>query len=222
MSLLLHINTALGKAITGISRGNEIMAMRENDIQKDHSAFLQPAIKDMVLETGIPLKQIDAVTVINGPGSYTGLRVGLSAAKGICFSLQKPLITISTLEWMAVPFKDNSYTAICPLIDARRMEVFTATYDRNLICVSPPQALILDENSFDEWLEKGTVIFTGNATQKLAKTITSHVNARVSETESSLPEQVILGTRAYTNKEFSGIIYTEPFYLKAFFSPNMH
>jgi tRNA threonylcarbamoyladenosine biosynthesis protein TsaB len=222
MSLLLHINTALGKAITGISRGNEIMAMRENDVQKDHSAFLQPAIKEMVLETGISLTQIDAVTVINGPGSYTGLRVGLSAAKGICYSLQKPLIAISTLEWMAVPFKDNSYTAICSLIDARRMEVFTATYDRNLICISPPQALILDENSFAEWLEKGTIIFTGNAIKKLHKTITSHVNARISESEASLGEQVILGTRAYANKEFAGLAYTEPFYLKAFFSTNMH
>ena len=220
MSMLLHINTALGKAITGISKDNAIIAVRENAIQKDHAAFLQPAIKEMVLDTGIALKDIDGVTVINGPGSYTGLRVGLSAAKGICFSLQKPLITLSTLEWMAFPFKDNSYNAICPLIDARRMEVFTAMYDRNLKCISPPQALILDETSFHTWLEKGTVLFTGNAASKLPKSVASHSNAMTSETESALCEQVALGTKAFENKAFSDLAYSEPFYLKAFFSAN--
>jgi len=220
MSMLLHINTALGKAITGISKENAIIAVRENAIQKDHAAFLQPAIQEMVLDTGIALKDIDGVSVINGPGSYTGLRVGLSAAKGICFSLQKPLITLSTLEWMAFPFKDNSYDVICPLIDARRMEVFTAMYDRNLKCISPPQAMILDENSFLPWLENGTVLFTGNAASKLPITATSHANARMGETESALFEQVILGNKAYENKEFSDLAYSEPFYLKAFFSAN--
>ena len=220
MSLLLHINTALGNAMTGFSRDNEIIASRENASQKDHASFLQPAIAEMAREAGIKLADINAVTVVNGPGSYTGLRVGLSAAKGICFSLRKPLITISTLEWMALPFRDNSYDFICPVIDARRMEVFTATYDRNLTCISLPSALILDENSFTEWLEKGTVLFTGNAVAKMPEILTRHANAVISRYEPSLAEQVMLGTQAYDRKMYSDLAYTEPFYIKPFFSGN--
>jgi len=218
MNLLLHINTAMGIAMTGISRDNVIIASRENASQKDHASFLQPAISEMARETGIKMDEIDGVTVVNGPGSYTGLRVGLSAAKGICFSLSKPLITISTLEWMALPFKDNSYDYICPVIDARRMEVFTATYDRNLQCVSPPSALILDENSFAEWLEKGTVLFTGNAVAKMPESLTSNANAVISKIDSTLAEQVFLGAIAYDKKEYADLAYAEPFYIKPFFS----
>jgi tRNA threonylcarbamoyladenosine biosynthesis protein TsaB len=196
MSLLLHINTALGNAITGISRDSEILASRENANQKEHSTFLQPAIREMLEESGTDLSKIDAVTVINGPGSYTGLRVGLSAAKGICFSLGKPLIAISTLEWMATPFKFSDFDVICPVIDARRMEIFTAMYDRNLVCISPPDSLILENDSFSEWLESGTVLFTGNATGKLPQTIVSHRNARITDLETSLRDQVNLGVQA--------------------------
>ncbi len=167
---------------------------------------------------GKDIRDIAGVTVVNGPGSYTGLRVGLSAAKGICFSLQIPLVTISTLEWMAFPFKDNSYDFICPMIDARRMEIFTATYDRNLLCVSPPHALILDDNSFAEWLDEGKVIFTGNAVGKIPETLASRTNAAISKIASTLHEHVILGTNAYEKKQFSDLAYAEPFYIKEFFT----
>ncbi len=220
MSMILHINTALGKAITGISSDMNIIAVKENSIQKDHASFLQPAIREMLSETGLKLSELDAVAVVNGPGSYTGLRVGLSAAKGICFALQKPLITLSTLEWMAIAFRFSVYDFICPLIDARRMEVFTATYDRNLSCVSPPVPKIIDESSFHELLDLGTVLFTGNATGKLPETLTSKANAIVSGHESSLLEQVILATEAYDNNAFADLAYSEPFYGKDFFSPH--
>jgi tRNA threonylcarbamoyladenosine biosynthesis protein TsaB len=219
MSLLLHINTALGIAITGISDGTEILASRENANQKEHSSFLQPAIREMLEVTGIELSKIDAVTVVNGPGSYTGLRVGLAAAKGICFSLQKPLIAISTLEWMAAPYKFSECDAICPVIDARRMEIFTAMYDRNLSCISEPGSMILDNDSFSNWLESGTVLFTGNATGKLPQTVVSHRNARITDLGSTLQEQVILGVQSFEKKAFSDLAYTEPFYIKAFYSP---
>jgi tRNA threonylcarbamoyladenosine biosynthesis protein TsaB len=219
MSLILHINTALDKAIVGLSRNNEIVACRENDVQKDHSSFLQPAILEVLNEAGFNIKDIDAVTVINGPGSYTGLRVGLSAAKGICFSLQKPLITLSTLEWLALPFTGTDPIFICPLIDARRMEVFTATYDRNLYCLSAPEALILDENSFAGLLSEGPVLFTGDGAAKLPKTVSEHPNARVHAGNASLKEQLILGEKAYIGAVFADIAYSEPFYLKAFYTP---
>jgi len=219
MICLLHINTALGKAMVAISRDNELLSYRENAVQKDHSSFLQPAIRELLNDTGLSLGDMDAVTVINGPGSYTGLRVGLSAAKGICFSLQKPMITLSTLEWIAMPFKGTDETFICPLIDARRMEVFTATYDRNMNCVSSPEALILGEQSFTEILGKGRVIFTGDGAGKLPEMISGHPNARVCDNRSSINEQILLGEMAYKKAEFADIAYSEPFYLKAFYTP---
>jgi tRNA threonylcarbamoyladenosine biosynthesis protein TsaB len=218
MSLLLHINTSLGKAITGLSNGKDIVAWRENSVQKDHSSFLQPAIQDILSEAGVGINDIAAVTVINGPGSYTGLRVGLSAAKGICFAMQKPLITISTLKWLALPFTKFNTTFICPLIDARRMEVFTATYDRKLLCITSPEALILSEHSFARILENDRVLFTGNGAKKLSKTISEHPNAWVIDGESSIEEQAVLGEIAYGLAEFADIAYAEPFYLKAFYS----
>ena len=218
MSLLLHINTALENAIIGISKGDNIIAQRENAHQKEHSSFLQPAIREMMTEAGLQMQDIDAVTVVNGPGSYTGLRVGLSAAKGICFALNKPLITISTLEWMAFPFRDSGYAYICPLIDARRMEVFTAMYDRSMKCLSSSHAMILDNNSFREWVEKDLVLFTGNAIDKLPETLTSHENAVINRNEPSLLDQVILGTLATEKKGYADLAYSEPFYVKAFYS----
>jgi tRNA threonylcarbamoyladenosine biosynthesis protein TsaB len=119
---------------------------------------------------------------------------------------------------MAFPFKDSSYDFICPVIDARRMEVFTATYDRKLTCVSQARSLILDNNSFSEWLEYGQVLFTGNAIGKLPETLTSHANAVIIKNEPSLPEQVTMGVEAYEKKMFSDLAYTEPFYGKEFFS----
>jgi tRNA threonylcarbamoyladenosine biosynthesis protein TsaB len=104
MSYLLHINTALEKAHIGLSDGEKVIAARESAVQKEHGSFLQPAIKEICDESGISLNKIAAVSVVNGPGSYTGLRVGLAAAKGICFALDKPLICLSTLEWLAHPF----------------------------------------------------------------------------------------------------------------------
>ena len=219
MICLLHINTALGRAMVAISRDNERLAYRENAVQKDHSSFLQPAIRDLLNDTGMSLKDMDAVTVINGPGSYTGLRVGLSAAKGICFSLQKPMINLSTLDWLAMPFKGTDETYICPLIDARRMEVFTATYDRNLNYITSPEALILGEQSFGEILDKGGVIFTGDGADKLPGIITGHPNARVWDNRSSVNEQILMGEMAYNRAEFADIAYCEPFYLKAFYTP---
>jgi tRNA threonylcarbamoyladenosine biosynthesis protein TsaB len=218
MSYLLHINTALEKAHIGLSDGKQILAARENAIQKEHGAFLQPAIKDICSETGITLENIAAVSVVNGPGSYTGLRVGLSAAKGICFALNKPLICMSTLEWLAYPFNGYMTNIICPMIDARRMEIFTAMYEPlNLAPVSPPQAMIIDENSFPE-LEHSTILFTGNGRNKLPERISTHPNSIFPTKEAGLSDQVNMANLLYSENKFSDLAYTEPFYLKSFFT----
>ncbi len=218
MSYLLHINTALETAHIGLSDGKQIIAGRENSVQKEHGAFLQPAIKDICLETGIALKNIDALSVVNGPGSYTGLRVGLSAAKGICFALGKPLISLSTLEWLAHPFYGYMTNIICPMIDARRMEIFTAMYEpTRLDLASAPQSMIIDENSFPE-LETKSILFTGNGRNKLPERISAHPNSIFPAKEAGLADQASMAYLLYQEKRFSDLAYTEPFYLKPFYT----
>ena len=168
MAILLHIDTATEFALVGFSKDGEVLAEQENLEQQQHAAFLQPAIQSLSKKLALRLQQIDAVVVSNGPGSYTGLRVGLASAKGICFALQKPLITLNTLEVMAhaalKAFPEANL--FCPMIDARRMEVFTALYNQELDSVMPPQAMILDESSFADRLATARMVFTGSGQEK--------------------------------------------------------
>jgi tRNA threonylcarbamoyladenosine biosynthesis protein TsaB len=217
MSHLLHINTALDHAYVALSRDNILLATRENGVQKEHGSFLQPAIRSILLEANVSMNEIAAVSVVNGPGSYTGLRVGLSAAKGICFALDKPLICLSTLDWLARPFNSYMTDIICPMIDARRMEVFTAMYDNSLNMVVPPQALIIDENSFPE-LESKKILFTGNGRNKLQKRISEHPNTLFPTISAGFSDQVNMAYTLYGEKQFSNLAYTEPFYLKPFYT----
>jgi tRNA threonylcarbamoyladenosine biosynthesis protein TsaB len=217
MPILLHLHTGLEKAYVGISRDQEVLAFRENAIQKDHAAFLHPAIQSVIKEAGLKTDNLEAVSVINGPGSYTGLRVGLSAAKGLCYAIGTPLICLSTLEWLAWPFLQATTDLICPMIDARRMEVFTALYNRSLEPVKPEHPEILDEKSFPE-LEKHCIIFTGNGREKLPENIRSHKNTQLPEQQSAIGDQVNMALNRFINNRFDDIAYIEPSYGKAFYT----
>ncbi len=155
--LLLNIDTATEHASICISRGEKVIDMEESSEQKNHAAFVQPAIVRLLAANQLQLADIDAVAVTIGPGSYTGLRVGLASAKGICYALNKPLVTVNTLQVMAqAAYNDcvlkgisiDEQTLFCPLIDARRMEVFTAVYDARLAEIEAPYALVTDADSF--------------------------------------------------------------------------
>lgn len=133
MPLILHIDTATNYASICISKDDVVLGFEENAEQKNHASFLQPAIKAMFAKCNFNLSDIDAVAVTNGPGSYTGLRVGLASAKGLCFALNKALILLNTLQVMAAASieskkEEDIDILFCPMIDARRMEVFTALY----------------------------------------------------------------------------------------------
>ena len=163
MPLLLNIDTATEHASICLSKEGVVLGLIESTEQKNHAAFVQPAIQQIINESDYALADIDAVAATSGPGSYTGLRVGLASAKGICYALDKPLILINTLETMAQSILSyyqstnqpiNPLTLLCPLIDARRMEVFTALYNASLQEIEPPHALIIDEHSFAALLEK--------------------------------------------------------------------
>ena len=219
--IILHINTALNEAYVGLSVGNQLVDKLDNNSPMDHASFLQPAIKEICKKNGYPLSSIHAVSVINGPGSYTGLRVGLSAAKGICYAMNIPLICINTLEWLACSTEIKNPDLVCSMIDARRMEVYTAVYNDQLKSLLEPTALILDENSFQDLLSNHQISFVGNGSTKW-KSISSHPHAIFPESSSSIENQIKLTLKHWSHEAFSDIAYTEPFYVKDFFSPSLY
>jgi len=218
LQVILHINTALDTALTGISEDENIIIFRENHVQKEHASFLHVAINEMIKNIGVSFSEINAVSLVNGPGSYTGLRVGLAAAKGICYAMDTPLITFSTLKWLAKPFQGAAVDFICPLIDARRMEVFTAMYTTDMKEVVAPYAKVLDNNSFEETLSYKKILFTGNAVVKLPEHIKNNPNAVFSMQQAGLKEQVQLAVVDLNQSTFTDILFAEPLYAKAFYS----
>jgi tRNA threonylcarbamoyladenosine biosynthesis protein TsaB len=219
MAILLHIDTATEFAFVGFSKDGRLIAEKENREQQQHASFLQPAIQVLSKELNLPLQQIDAIVVSNGPGSYTGLRVGLASAKGICFALQKPLITLNTLQIMAHAARTAYPDAgcFCPMIDARRMEVFTAVYTNTLEPLIEPQALMLTSNSFETILHKQTCIFSGSGQKKFSQ-ICIHPNARFTIERHSAEDMIALAEQAFVNQQFADLAYAEPFYTKGFYT----
>jgi tRNA threonylcarbamoyladenosine biosynthesis protein TsaB len=221
MPLILNIDTATEHASVCISNNGVVNAIKKSTEQKNHASFIQPAIQSMMDELGMALSQLDAVAVTKGPGSYTGLRVGLATAKGICYTLNKPLIALNTLEVMAYaakPLLIDASTLFCPMIDARRMEVFTAVYDFQFHIVVPPVAMILDEYSFTELLEKYHIIFSGSGHHKF-KSILNNANAIFSDIVYDASHTIPLAEEYFAAKKFADTAYCEPLYLKEFFSP---
>lgn len=219
MALILNIDSTLQQASVTIAKDGEILMEYINDIQKDHAAFIHVATEKIAKE--IPLKNIDAIAVTVGPGSYTGLRVGLAAAKGFAYTLQKPLITIGTLEAMAhtahSKLQENANYYLCPLIDARRMEVFTAIYCNDLKEITPPHALILNENSFEEILKKEKCYFLGDGMQKCREIIK---NKNAYFLESYLEPEYIskISSEKFFYSNFSNTMIVVPLYTKEFYN----
>lgn len=174
MSLILCLDTATAIATVCLCDNGIVGECEHNGSPKQHGAFLSPAIDSVLWKSGKTFKALDAVAVTIGPGSYTGLRVALSTAKGICFGLNVPLVTVPTLQAMAFEAVDNCRKAgldldaltFCPMIDARRMEVFVAKYDKDLNEIEAQRSLVLDR-SFLESLENQRVVFTGNGSGKV-------------------------------------------------------
>lgn len=220
MSFILNIDTASEKAHVSFTKDGEVLGFLNSESQKEHASFLQSAIQLLIKSTGIGLKDLDAVAVTDGPGSYTGLRVGMASAKGLCYALKKPLITIGSLEILTQSairsFPDlHDSVLYCPMIDARRMEVFTALYQKNLSITLAPCALILDEISFEEPLSNNKIFFFGTGSAKW-QSICNHPNASF-ENVPVLPESMsLLSYISFLEKKFTNLAYSEPLYLKEF------
>jgi tRNA threonylcarbamoyladenosine biosynthesis protein TsaB len=220
MSLILNIDTSGETAQVSFSKDGQVLQQLISGSPKDHASFLQPAILQLTKNAGINLTEMDAIAVTAGPGSYTGLRVGMASAKGLCYALNKPLITLNTLEVLTVSatlifsFKDDP-VLFCPMIDARRMEVFTAIYDKDLNPYFSPRPLILNEMSFEKELSAGKILFFGSGSLKW-KAICNHPNAMF-EQVSILPEGISMRSNdLFLKKIFTDLAYSEPFYLKEF------
>lgn len=212
---ILLINTALEVASVGIAVNGKLIDQQLNPIQKEHASFLHPAIQSICKNNGITLKEIKAASVINGPGSYTGLRVGLSAAKGICYANQLPLICINTLEWIAYGNKEQATDLIIPMIDARRMEVFTAVYSKQMDVIALPTNLILEEESYAEYLAKHQALFVGDGASKW-ETICKHTHAKFSSAMHNENHHAALADMNFKEQVFASLFEATPFYTKEF------
>lgn len=218
MSLILNIDTAVQTASVCLANKNVFLATKINPVQNDSAAWLQPAIAILIKEQGLVLNDIDAVAVSAGPGSYTGLRVGMASAKGVCYALQKPLLLVNTLQMMAAGALNDDEQLLCPMIDARRMEVFTAIYKNDLTELVAPHNCILSDNSFAELIELQKVVFFGNGSEKF-KGLISHPNAIFKQIEATAEQMVLLSYRSFLKQEFADLAYSEPSYGKEFYSP---
>jgi len=214
---ILLINTALTEASVGLCVDGVLLDQITNDIQKEHATFLHPAIELLCKRNNTDLNALKAVSVINGPGSYTGLRVGLAAAKGICFAKEIALICINTLEWIAYGNKENSQGLIAPMVDARRMEVFTAVYDKNMKQLLPPTNMILDETCFADLLDANRILFVGDGSSKW-QIICQNANANFHQATHNNQHHASLAFEKYLQNNFSNLFGSTPFYTKEFYN----
>lgn len=215
MAYILSLETATKNCSVSISNSGEMIACKEFAGQGyEHAEKLHVFIQECLQMAGISFQELSAIAVSKGPGSYTGLRIGVSAAKGLCVALDKPLIALDTLQVLAKGLKIEN-GSIVPMIDARRMEVYTAAYSENLQEIIPVQALVLTESSFDSL--EGDLYFVGDSNEK-AKTVLQNERFHFIEDViyPSSKEMASLAYEKFMAEKFENLTYFEPFYLKDF------
>jgi tRNA threonylcarbamoyladenosine biosynthesis protein TsaB len=219
MALILCIETATPVCSVALAENNFLVRTRESTEKNAHSGMLTLLIQEMMKESGKQFSHLDAVAVSKGPGSYTGLRIGVSAAKGFCYALDIPLISVDTLQAMAsgmsnkVTDKDSLF---CPMIDARRMEVYCAMFDAENHQVRETKAEIIDKDSFAQYLDQHPVWFFGDGAAK-CKNLITHLNSSFEETFSASAKYMTsTAFNKFQASQFEDVAYFEPFYLKDF------
>jgi tRNA threonylcarbamoyladenosine biosynthesis protein TsaB len=216
LSTILHIETSTKNCSVSIANCGELISLKEiNTGEYSHAEMLHPLINEALLESKLTIKDIEAIAVGKGPGSYTGLRIGVSAAKGLCFANDIPLISINSLEILAQSITIDS-GLIIPMIDARRLEVYAAIYDKNLNAVRETKAEIIDSHSFLDELQNQKVYFLGDGAKK-SKEIILHENAVFIENVfPSAKKMATISYHKFKNESTEDVAYFEPFYLKNF------
>lgn len=228
MALILNIETATTVCSVALAKDGRTVQLKETNSGYTHSENLTVFIQQICSGEKIKLSDLDAIAVSKGPGSYTGLRIGVSTAKGLCVALDKPLIAVNTLKGMAKGLEDRSRetedreklelpTLYCPMLDARRMEVYCAVYDSQGKEVKATSAQIIDENSFSDLLISHSVVFFGDGSQKCKSFLGHHSNAVfLDNVFPSAKNMAVLSEEQFLQKKFEDLAYFEPFYLKDF------
>lgn len=221
MATIVHIETSTNVCSAALSQDGQCIAHQEDREGPSHARVLAPFVDEMVSMADSHAIPIDAVAVSSGPGSYTGLRIGVSTAKGLCFGRDLKLINVPTLELLCVPvllyheeIPENAL--LCPMLDARRMEVYAALYTRALKEVRPVGADIVDGETYKQYLDQQPVVFFGNGSQK-CKEVINHPNAIFLDGIEPLAKYMVpLAERAFLRDNTEDTAYFEPFYLKEF------
>ena len=221
MALILNLETATTVCSVALARDGQLLAAKEQHGDYSHAENLTLFIEDVLKQAQLSLPEVDAIAVSKGPGSYTGLRIGVSTAKGLCYSLNKPLIAVDTLQHLALSgtavISNTAADALyCPMIDARRMEVYCGVYDGHNREIKPVAAEIIDEQSFSALLKNHTLYFFGDGAAKCQAVLGSSPKAVFADVLISAKSMVPLAEKAFAEKRFENTAYFEPFYLKDF------
>ncbi|WP_324023764.1 tRNA (adenosine(37)-N6)-threonylcarbamoyltransferase complex dimerization subunit type 1 TsaB [Maribacter sp. BPC-D8] len=217
MGVILNLETSSTNCSVCVAKDGVILSMKElNSANYSHAEKLHIFIEEVMKEASLKMEDLEAVAVSKGPGSYTGLRIGVSAAKGLCYALGIPLISISTLKSMASQVKIKKDEVLIPVLDARRMEVYSSVFDAELIEIRETKAEIIDEYSFQDYINKNHVHFLGSGAEKIKElfpleTITYHC-----EIVPSAKEMAAISSDKYNIGDFEDVAYFEPYYLKDF------
>jgi tRNA threonylcarbamoyladenosine biosynthesis protein TsaB len=218
--MILQIETATTVCSVALANQGKVIAFKEINERNVHAEVITVFIDEILSQAGIKYQQLDAVAVSSGPGSYTGLRIGVSTAKGLCYALDKPLIAVETLEAMAdgmITKGVENNLLLCPMIDARRMEVYTALFDSNGKKLQATSAEIIDENSFDVQLKQNKILFFGDGAPKCRAMLDKNTNAIFIDDFANSATH--LTKKAYQKlevRQFEDVAYFEPYYLKDF------
>ena len=219
---ILYIETATDVCSVALSKGAEIIGLKEEAGGNNHAKHLLPFVDEVLKQAEASMTDINGVAVSIGPGSYTGLRIGVSTAKGIAYTAGIPVMAISTLESIAQGVKtfwaesSSEQPQIVPMIDARRMEVFTTRYDFNMQSLEEISSKIVDENTFAELLSKEKVLFCGNGMPKCKEILSAFPNAKFMDAPISAKNMLPAALRKWQKQEFEDVAYFEPFYLKEY------
>jgi len=221
--LLLSLDTSIRGCSVAVHADSVLLASYDLHTDRSSSAMLTTLMKSAVENSGFKLADLDAIAVAKGPGSYTGLRVGVSTAKGLCYALDKPLIAVNTLEAMSlqiIPFFPKG-TLFCPMIDARRMEVYASVFNAEYEIVQNTEAIIMDEKSFVDLLKDHKIVFFGDGAAKCQALLSENPNAIFLNDEIRPSARTVgkLAAKSFEESNFEDLASFEPFYLKDFMTP---
>ena len=209
MALILCIETGTDICSVGIAENGELVSLRESDEGRDHARKVGVFVDEILKENRLDPDDLDAVAVGKGPGSYTGLRIGVSFAKGLCYGLRKPLVAVGSLDAL----EDWERAVLCPMVDARRMEVYTQLFDAQGRPLTEVSAEVVDVGSFSTWRAKGPFVIFGSGAAKCADVLSDAVLVHVAPSARGLAR---LAQTAFDGGDFADLAYFEPFYLKDF------